>query len=290
MACLRQWFCEQGIHAQWRSTCRPGDGTRLALEARRMGSRLVVAYGGDGTINEVACGLVGGDVPLGILPGGTANVLAEELGIPLLLNKAVKVLRDGFPRRICVGKAGDRLFLLMAGIGLDAAVVQTIPPAWKDSLGEMGFFLHALRRWIQKPLPRFTVSVDGECFEDIALAVIANARNYGGGLKITPTADIFEENLRVSLFPAKSKFRYLAYYLAAISGRMERLAEIIQKKATHLEGLGPGDTPVQVDGEFIGKLPMRFEVIPGGLSILMPANTAGLRNVSATRVSREPIG
>src|SRR5437899_2626602 len=96
------WLMEEGFEPRIRPTLRPGDATRLSREAAQEGSRLVIAYGGDGTINEVVEGLKGTDVRLGILPGGTANVLARELSIPRDLHSAVKVLSSGVPTRISV--------------------------------------------------------------------------------------------------------------------------------------------------------------------------------------------
>ena len=232
----------------------------------------MVAFGGDGTINEVIGGLTGTEVPLGILPGGTANVLAMELGIPLDLRQASKVVTAGVSQRISVGRAGSRHFHLMAGIGLDAAVVSSMPPRLKDLLGTYSFWIQGFRQLSHYYLRPFRVDVDGRVL-DATFAVIANARNYGGPLRLAPEATVSSDHIDVCLFRSQRKTRYFTYLATGYFGRHVHLRDVIYLKARRVAVRGDASISVQVDGELAGCLPMDFEVVPKSLSVLVPRGT-----------------
>ena len=130
-----------GVELQLLSTRAPGDATILARRLVESECPLVVACGGDGTINEIICGMAGSHVPLMIFPGGTANVLSNQIGLPKDLRHCVQLLRTGSLRRITLGKAGARHFAVMAGIGVDAGVVKAVDPALKRKIGQGAFWL-----------------------------------------------------------------------------------------------------------------------------------------------------
>ena len=175
-----------GIDARPAPTDSPGHATELAREALRQDASLVIGWGGDGTINEIAAGMLGSKTPLGVLPGGTVNVFARATGIPRgSLEKACRVLREGQPRAVPVGMAGKRPFLLMAGVGIDGEVVHRLDPEFKKRFGKSAFWLLGFRLLASYPFASLTVRVDGKEIQGTGL-VAGKVRIYGPGYVITP--------------------------------------------------------------------------------------------------------
>jgi diacylglycerol kinase (ATP) len=259
-----------GVEADYRPTLSPGDGARLAKEAIQSGSQLVAVYGGDGTINEVVAGMAGSGVTLAILPGGTANVLARELKIPRDLQRAVQVACAGNTISISLGRAEHRHFLLMAGIGLDAAVVSGMPWTLKRLLGVPAFWIQGLRQLRAYSLKSFQLEVEGTCHE-ATFAVVANSRNYGGRLVIAPDADPRSDSLDVCLFKASNKARYFVYLVAGYLRMHLLLNDVRCVRGRRISVYGDPSIPVQVDGEFAGYLPMNFEIVPSALFVKVPS-------------------
>jgi YegS/Rv2252/BmrU family lipid kinase len=259
----------RGLSAAARATTGAGDATRLARKAAVEGAQLIVACGGDGTVNEVLQGLVGTTACLGVWPGGTANVLARELGLPRRLEAIADVLAAGRTRRVSIGRAGDRYFILMAGIGLDAAVVRRVSPTLKRFLGEGAYWLAALRQLAAWPPPRFLVEVEGRV-EPATLAVLANAAAYGGRLRFTPQARMDDDLLDICLLDSTDRLRLIRWVLAAFRGAHLALPGVTCLQARRARAHGAGAPWVQVDGELAGRLPMDFECIPAAVSVLAP--------------------
>jgi YegS/Rv2252/BmrU family lipid kinase len=261
-----------GVEVELWETTGPGMAGSLARRAVDAGAALVVASGGDGTFNEVLQGMVGTRTPLALWPAGTANVLAVELGLSTAPEAIVETVRAGVERRISVGLAGDRYFFLMAGIGLDASIVRGVSPALKARVGEGAYWLSGLRHYVAwRPEP-FRLTIEGVDY-DGAFAAIGNATRYGGGFSLTPRASLDEALLDVCIFPTR---RFAPLYtrdlLAVILGDPTRFGDVIYLKAPSLTATGsPGNQPwVQVDGEILGQLPMRFEAVPDAITILVP--------------------
>jgi diacylglycerol kinase (ATP) len=271
-------FCEilkeRGIAVEVLKTGGPNDATRLAARATEEGACDVIVSGGDGTINEALQGLIGKDVRLGVWARGTANVLARELGLPFGTTEVAQVIARGAAKRVYIGcatveKTGEkRYFLLMAGIGLDASVVYHVHPGLKKRVGKAAFWysgLGHLARW--RPTP-FEVEVDGQTFP-ATFAAIGNGSRYGGDLAITPRARLDEPEFEICLINSYSRLRYLYLLSSALRGGADvdkpgvRFIKTTRARAT-------GDTPVQVDGELLGRLPMTFEIAPHTINIIVP--------------------
>ncbi len=177
----------RGLSVEPRATAAPGDATRLSRDALAAGVQTIVVHGGDGTVNEALQPLVGGPTPLAVWPGGTANVLARELALPGDLEGVADMIAAGRTRRVSVGRAGSRYFLVMAGVGLDAALVRAVNPRLKRLTGQGAFWiawLQQLIRWQPQP---FMIEVDGQRY-GATFTVLANAASYGGGLRIAPAS------------------------------------------------------------------------------------------------------
>lgn len=263
-----------GIEIELQLTTRAGEATELAAQAARNGSHDVIVAGGDGTINEAIQGLAGSDARLAIIPRGTANVLARELNLPLDDEEATLIAARGNSRRIHLGLAIDeatgteRLFVLMAGIGLDASVVERVQPRLKKRIGKGAFWLSGLSHladWNPSP---FKLEIEGKSYTG-TFAAIGKAARYGGDLLITPGARLEEPQFEICIIETMSRLRYLHLLSYAVRAGMPRNKPGVRfVKAASVRATG--DAPVQVDGELLGRLPMRFEIAPHSLEVIVP--------------------
>jgi len=249
-----------------------GDATRLAREAVEQGLDLVCAIGGDGTVNETINGLAGSEVPLAIVPTGTVNVLAMELGIPLEPPDAVKLLEVGTVSWIDLGLAGDRYFGLMAGVGMDAAVVASLNPVLKKAFKEAAFAVQGLANYLTKEEPLIRVTTAERTVEGY-FAVFGNSSNYGGGFGITPLADMRDGLLDVCVLKDKSFLSTIWYWSAAlINAHIKHpKVEYFRTEAAEIVTVEEGkEVLVQTDGEMAGKLPLTCRVVPRSLRVVVP--------------------
>ncbi|HEV8167726.1 MAG TPA: diacylglycerol kinase family protein [Pyrinomonadaceae bacterium] len=264
----------RGLNVDLQLTSGPGDATEIAARAARDGSTDVIVAGGDGTINEAIQGLAGTDARLGIIPRGTANVLALELGLPLDEEKAVAVVAAGKSRKIYLGLMIDektnqsRHFVLMAGIGLDASVVRGVQPSLKKRIGKGAFWLSGLSHlanWNPQP---FTLEINDDKY-NATFAAIGKAPRYGGDLAITPGARLDQREFEVCIINTTSRRRYLHLLSHAMRNGMPRDKPEVCFVTTGIVK-AYGNAQVQIDGELIGALPMRFEIAPHSLEVIVP--------------------
>ena len=263
-----------GVDVELKLTAGPGDATELAARAARNGSPDVIVAGGDGTINEAIQGLAGTKGRLAIIPRGTANVLARELGLPLNEEEATVIAARGKSRRIHLGLAIDettgarRHFALMAGIGLDASIVRRVQPSLKKRIGRGAFWVSGLSHlatWDPHP---FTLAIDGREYT-ATFAAIGNAPRYGGDLAITPGARLDQPEFEVCIIETSSRLRYLHLLSHAMREGMPRNNPEVRFVKTN-KVVAHGNAHVQIDGELIGGLPMRFEISPDSLEVIVP--------------------
>ena len=265
---------KNGIHAELVPTTGPGTASVQVQRKIEAGCDLVIAAGGDGTINEVVNGMAHSRVPLAILPGGTANVLARELRMPIHLEKAASQIVRLQPCRIAAGRLSvpnrsDRLFLLMAGAGVDAQVVYHLNLDLKAFAGKVAYYVGGFGQ-VFRPISEFGVTVDGKHYE-ASFALISRVRNYGGDLEIARHASLLRENFEIVLFQGKLSVGYLRYLLGVALKRADKM-----KGCTVLRGqtvtchASPDDIYVQVDGELSGKLPFTAEIVPNAVTLLVP--------------------
>lgn len=272
---FRQHLKSRGIEVEVVLTTGPNDAARLAARVADEGAREVIVSGGDGTVNEALQGLVGRNVRLGIWPRGTANVLARELKIPLNLTGAAEVIARGHVSTAYVGCAtiestGEkRYFFLMAGVGLDASVVQYVHPGLKRLVGEVAFWYAGLGHLAHWNPVSFKVEVDGESFP-ATFAAIGNAPHYGGNLGITPRATLGQPEFEVCIVDSHSRLRYLYLLSHAMRGSGVPVAARGARFVRTTRIRAAGEALVQVDGELIGSLPMTFEVAPDSIEIITP--------------------
>jgi diacylglycerol kinase (ATP) len=253
--------------------------TAAAGEARRFAAELdpdcdtVVTVGGDGTLNEVLTGL-GRDLPVGLVPIGTANVVSRELRIPLNPKHSAQLLLDGVAKPIDVGRINDRRFVAMVGAGIDGAIVQAIAEARKGTIRKWSYVMPSLKALFGfQPRP-IRVTVDGRRIErDFYAVFVTNTRNYGGFFSVTPAASMDDGALNWAGQTSPKRSSLLRFAIAAL-----RKKELPASAASYgvgrtfvLEAAGPDRVPVEVDGDFFGWLPVTIEIMPGAARIIRRA-------------------
>ncbi|MDJ0895727.1 MAG: diacylglycerol kinase family lipid kinase [Alphaproteobacteria bacterium] len=260
-----------------RRTKGRGDARRLATEAAASGAYdMVVAAGGDGTVNEVANGLLddGARPPaLGLIPLGTANVLAAEIGLGDRADRAADALLDGRVQPITVGVAqsaqGRRRFMQMAGVGFDAHVVAGVSPTLKRWLGKGAYGLQMLLCWLRYRREVYRITIDGVPFE-AGSAVVANGHYYGGTYVCAPDARLGDSTLEVCLFLRSGRLHALRYLFALSRGRLHLHPDLKIVRGREVMIEGPEGDPVQGDGDIIGHLPVKISAAPAALDLAMP--------------------
>jgi len=253
-------------------TTAPGDARRLARRAVQENRSLVVAAGGDGTINEVIQELAGSETALGVLPMGTVNVWAREVGIPLDRAGAREILVAGQTRRIDLGQANDRYFLLMVGIGVDGEVAQAVEHKPLKRLGVLGYALAAL--WFGTGYLGFplALTIDGsEVVRTRALqVVIGNTQLYAGALKFTWLARCNDGLLDLCLVHKHGPLGRLIILFDFLFKREERRQRVRYHTLREVVIETRNPVAIQIDGEPAGSTPLSVRVVPGALKVLVP--------------------
>lgn len=263
----------EGLELVNSPTTAPGHATEIVTSLLPTGLDVVVVCGGDGTVSEAACGLVGSSVPLAILPGGTSNVLARELSIPLDLGEAAKLLVEGVPRPVRVLFANERAFLLWAGVGLDARIMGHMSLVLKRWLGRTGIFFTVADEFFRYEFPRLEVTVDGDRHE-ATFAVVSHARLYAGPWIIAPQARLDSDEIDVMIFSERNRWQFLALFRQmqlARGGHLHRgLARIVRGRTATVRSLETYPVEVQVDGDCVLETPINCRVGKETISILVP--------------------
>jgi len=266
-----------GVLATVAQTSGPGDATKSAAEASRSGAVIVAAVGGDGTANEVARGLIGTSTSLALIPTGSGNGLARELGVSLSLERAVAQLRTSRARRLDVGMLGDHPFLMTAGFGIDARVAREFGHGLLRRRGVLPYLTRSITTILRyRPRP-LTIEHDGRVRElRPLLLVAANTRQYGLGAVIAPMARPDDGQLDVVTVPSVGPARALWYAAKLFTGSIDLASGVEVVRTRELEVRGDGPLEVQIDGE-----PLQLgdsavlRVAPRALSVWAPWDDDG---------------
>jgi diacylglycerol kinase (ATP) len=247
------------------------------------GSNLVIVCGGDGTINEAVNGIARSTVPLGVLPGGTANIIANELRLPHNLLQAARELPGWKPRRIALGlvrgttaplprsqAAVQRYFLSVAGIGYDAYVIRKLTFGFKMALGVVAYVLEGVKQVMHYSFPPLVCRTDGREIR-ATFAVVQRTSRYAGWFRTAPRQSVIRPQFGVSLYKSRHRLRYFLYGAAILAQRTLPDIEQMEVQKIAFSAEMP-ETPIyfELDGELAGMLPATFEVAPDTLSLLMP--------------------
>jgi diacylglycerol kinase (ATP) len=251
-------------------TSRPGETGGLARRLAQEGHSTIVAAGGDGTINEVVNGIAGLDVSLGILPTGTMNILACELGLPTAqLEQCWEIIQRGFTRSIDLAMANDQYFVQLAGIGLDALALRETDLNMRKTIGPISY-IFAAAQIIGRPAPRLEICFDeretmGGCF-----VLVGNGRFYGGPLSFFPNAKNDDGLLDVLVFKHQGYLDIIRYLQGVLIGNHADFADIEYRQIHSLRVISDRRVPVEIDGEVSFHTPVHFRVGPSKLRVHVP--------------------
>ena len=278
----RRILASAGIHTDLSETRGPGDAAEIARCAGAEGRQLVIACGGDGTVNEVVNGLATAQnayrVPLALLPGGTANVLAKELGLPWDISRAAQRLVRGHFRNIALGLATPlahpekkRYFISVAGAGPDGVMVYSLDLDLKARIGILAYWWEGVRQLFRYNFSRFRVVTPDKQLE-ATLIIIGRTKHYGGPFRITTEADLLEDRFELAALTTQSGLRYLSYLPTLWLGNLRAQDDVHFWKSDALvcEPLNERAVYAQVDGEPLGRLPVEFRIVPRGITLVIP--------------------
>lgn len=274
MAALIERMRREGIELVNAPTEGPGHATEIVKAFLARGAEVVAVCGGDGTVSEAACGLAGTAVPLAVLPGGTTNVLARELAIPLDIERAVSLLATGQPRPLRLFSANGRPFLLWAGVGLDARVMARAHPGWKRRLGRAGIFATAASEFVRYEFPRLEVVVDGAVPQAATFVVACHTRRYAGDWIIAPEASLLSDTVDVLIFSGDNRRQLFQLFQGIRLGRSAHLqgttACIVRGSEITIRSLERYAVEGHADGDCVLETPLTIRPLPDRVAVLVP--------------------
>ncbi len=281
---------EAGVEAFAEPTHGALESGGQALQAVRSGCDTVLACGGDGTIHDVLQGLVETDACLGIIPLGTANVLAHDLALPLSPLAAARAALSARQRRVAVGKieyAGrngkpaGQFFLATVGIGVDAHVFYKLNATMKSRLGMTSYYARATQLWLTHPMENFAVEFSDErgkhICPDVSQLLAVRIENFGGVLrKLAPGASLDRNDLRLVIFRTRGRLAYLRYIARCLTGASWTVKGVEYANSGYVACSPPENSSrvfVEADGELLGTLPAKISVIPNAVTLLAPSRS-----------------
>ena len=269
---VRAMLDEAGVQYTCAYTDHPKHAVELTKAAVAEGAGVIVAVGGDGTVNEVASVLGGTDVILGILPFGTGNDFSQAFRIPKDTEGAVQALLNGVPRKVDAARGNGCPYINVAGFGFDVDVVKYTEKYKKRLNGMLPYLLGIFQSLMHlKPVTVTITPDEGEPFEeDILLFAACNGVQYAGGIRISPLADPADGLLDICLVRSVKLLRLLKLLPTVIKGKHLSSPHIVYFKARKVEVDAPAGMELDFDGELSGSTPVTFEVMPGALTLLLP--------------------
>jgi YegS/Rv2252/BmrU family lipid kinase len=271
---LNKVFSEAEVDWDVYVTKGPGDAHRFAREAVSAGVDVVAVNGGDGTLMEVASGLMDTNIPMAILPGGTANVMSIELAIPSDIAEACALVTAddlGTVRPVDMGLVGKHTFMLRVGMGLEAAMVQGADRDMKSRVGSLAYVLSALQAFNNPQLARYLLTLDGKEIEVEGITcMVANSGNLGSpGLRMAPNIDVSDGLLDVIVIRRGDLGALLSVAASVVAGN-ENAEPLQHWQARNIRVVAAPVQPVQVDGEMLTQTPVEVKVLPQILKVIVP--------------------
>jgi YegS/Rv2252/BmrU family lipid kinase len=252
------------------TTSRCGDAESLARQAANDGFGTIVAAGGDGTIHEVVNGLAGTEAALGVLPLGTMNVFATELGLPTSdIQGCWEIIRSGTPRAVDLPSGNGRHFVQLAGVGLDAQVVKETSRAFKRTLGPLSYLISAAQVAARQP-PRLFIESPEAVTEEGSFVLVGNGRLYGGPFPFFKQAVLDDGLLDVLVFKRLNYLQMVRYLQDVIFSSQITSPEVEYFQTTSLRVTSEEAVPVELDGELIGNCPVDFKIRKQSLRVFAP--------------------
>ena len=267
---IKQYFRDHNYILRWSTTKKKGDATLFAKEIDDSFFAVIV-IGGDGTINEVVNGLQGRQIPIGIIPQGTGNLLAKELEISQSIEKACSVIKKSKTISMDLGYDTKRYFFLMAGIGMDAEIVYAINAARKGNISMSTYIMPIIKTIINYRLPRVTVMVDGNIVEkDASFVFVSNVKGYFGPVRFAYLAKTNDGQFDICILKGRKKLHILKYIIGAATGTLRLFSDVVYLRGRSIIVDGNPSIQYQLDGDPGGNLPARFEIIPAPVRFFVP--------------------
>lgn len=268
---LNQVFRSAGVEWDISLTQESGDAERFAQKAVKSEVDAVAAFGGDGTVMEVARGVMGSHMPMAILPGGTANLMSVELGIPKDLNQAAEIIAspESDIKAIDVGEIGDTHFLLRVGLGIAAQKVEFADREMKDRYGIMAYSIAALKAMKDAKQVKYYLNLDGEEFEEEGVTcLVDNAGNFGvAGFSASKNISVFDGLLDVILVRDRS-FQSFVSVGKSVATSTPTQDTVHHWQAKEISITTDPPQSIQVDGEVGWETPVTIKVVPGAVRVL----------------------
>lgn len=253
------------------TTSHSGEAEALARHVAEKGVEKIVAAGGDGTINEVVNGLAGTNAALGLLPLGTVNVFAMELGLPTNnLEFCWEVIQGDNMRFVDLPSANGKYFVQLAGVGLDAQVVKETSLAFKRSLGPLSYLISAAQIAAREP-PRLFIESKNASVDEASFVLVGNGRHYGGPFPFFKHAVLDDGLFDVVAFKRLGYLEIIKYLQDVVFSSDIRVPEVEYFQTPHLRITSDQDVPVELDGELVGICPVDFQIREKALRVLTPA-------------------
>ena len=274
LAQLNHVFKDHSVDWQIDITHQKGDGAALARSAIEAGVDLIAAYGGDGTVGDIASGMIGSTIPLAILPGGTGNALAKGLAIPVPLQEAAEKIFSSKPQPIDMGRANGQTFILRADMGLTTSTTRDASQESKERLGMLAYLAAAIQSLDDIQPVEFHLAIDGQLLDATGIAcIITNHYELGGfGLKFSDS--VRPDDGKLDAFIIHDVGAVLALITAPLTQRdPDEVLDHYQGGKFRIEA----DTPqaFHLDGDPAGEMPVEIEVIPQAVQILVPEEVEG---------------
>jgi len=266
---IRVRLTAMGLNFRIRKTEGIGDAAMMARDAAANRAKAVVAVGGDGTIHEVAAGLAGSKTPMLIVPGGTGNVLAKELGLPDSDNDCLSLLTEGKIISTPLGIANDRFFVLLGSAGFDAEVLERMSHRQKNYLGIAAYVFAGACHFLRKHPSLWLDFPNRERIEAQA-AFIVRGKKYGGNVNIAPEGNFGKKTFQVVLLLRKGKWAMTKFVLNVLLGKHAQSPDVLIREASSVTIRSLIPSAAQVDGEYLGPLPAHFSMSDVYLRIIVP--------------------
>lgn len=253
------------------------DGAVQAKKAIDENFDVIIACGGDGTITEVASALINTDIKLGIIPAGTGNMLAGNLGIPLNIRDSISVIKEGKIRKMDIGKVNNRYFTFMIGCGLNSSIIEHTSREKKRKFGYLAYFIEGIKKGINHPYIRYKIKIDGKKTVRVkALNLIAanKANIIGETFSLAPDASLFDGKMDLIIISIFKNIDYLfAFWKIFTKQHFTKSGRMRHYKFTTAEITSKPRVSVQIDGDILEETPIKIQVIPEAINILTPEKT-----------------
>lgn len=259
----------KGLNYSIKVTTKPGEAKTWAQDAVNSSFDIIIAVGGDGTVNEVFSGIINSDKILGIVPAGTGNDLARALKLPLSIEKAVEFIISGDYINVDVGKINGQLFINIASIGLDAVIAEEANKIKKVMSNKYSYIVALIRGLTIFRIKKITIKIDDQQLDkEVMLVAICNGSSYGGGMKIAPEAKVNDGYFDVCIVNKMSKLKILFLFPSLFNGEHVKFKEVEIYRGQSVEIESTEKLSINVDGEVIYHKPIKFNVVNNAIKVL----------------------